>query len=150
MQKFIFIIICILFSLSCGTQDIFQPDYFIFGKYNFSCQKDCSKFVKYENNNLYLDNVIYLSEDIYFNSSTLPLTHLTRVKWLENNIPSFIKNYSSQDIGCPNCAKEDALYIETRKSGQIRKWRIEPNKLKISDISTQKYLDSLDKIIQTI
>ena len=67
-----------------------------------------------------------------------------------NNIPTFLKNYSAQEVGCPNCIKDDALYIETRKGGVIRKWRIEPNKSKINDISTQKYIDSLDIIIQAM
>jgi hypothetical protein len=146
MQK-LFVIFSFLLLASCGTQELFQPDYFIFGKYNFSCQKDCTKLIKYENNNLYLDNVTYLSEENYFNTSSLPLTNLTRVRWLENNLTSFIQNNSSLNIGCPNCAKDDALYIETRRNGVIRKWRIEPNKSKISDIPTQKYIDSLDKII---
>jgi hypothetical protein len=149
MQKFI-IIISFVFLSSCGTDELFKPDYFIFGKYNFSCTKDCSKFVKHENFNLYQDNVIYLSEELTFSSSALPLSQVTRVRWLENNIPTYLKNYTAQDVGCPNCAKDDALYIETRKSGVIRKWRIEPNKSKINDASTLKYIDSLDVIIQAI
>jgi hypothetical protein len=149
MQKYI-VLISFFFLTSCGTQDLYQPDYFIFGKYNFSCTKDCSKFVKFENFNLYLDDVIYLSEVLTFNTNTLPLNQVSRIRWLENNIPTFLKNYSAQEVGCPNCIKDDALYIETRKGGVIRKWRIEPNKSKINDISTQKYIDSLDIIIQAM
>ncbi len=149
MQKYI-VLISFFFSSSCGTQDLYQPDYFIFGKYNFSCTKDCSKFVKFENFNLYLDDVIYLSEVLTFNTNALPLNQVSRIRWLENNIPTFLKNYSAQEVGCPNCIKDDALYLETRKGGVIRKWRIEPNKSKINDISTQKYIDSLDIIIQAI
>jgi hypothetical protein len=85
-----------------------------------------------------------------FNTNALPLNQVSRIRWLENNIPTFLKNYSAQEVGCPNCIKDDALYIETRKGGVIRKWRIEPNKSKINDISTQKYIDSLDIIIQAI
>lgn len=149
MQKLI-ILFSFLFLSSCGTEDIYKPDYFIFGKYNFSCTKDCSKFVKYENLNLYLDNVIYLSEDLTFNSAALPLAQVTRVRWLESNMTTYLKDYTSQDVGCPNCNKDDALYIETRKNGVIKKWRIEPNKSKINDASTQKYIDSLDAIIQVL
>jgi hypothetical protein len=149
MQKYL-VLISFFFLSSCGTQDLYQPDYFIFGKYNFSCTKDCSKFVKFENFNLYLDDVIYLSEVLTFNTNALPLNQVSRIRWLENNIPTFLKNYSAQEVGCPNCIKDDALYIETRKGGVIRKWRIEPNKSKINDISTQKYIDSLDIIIQAI
>lgn len=149
MQKYI-VLISFFFLSSCGTQDLYQPDYFIFGKYNFSCTKDCSKFVKFENFNLYLDDVIYLSEVLTFNTNALPLNQVSRIRWLENNIPTFLKNYSAQEVGCPNCIKDDALYLETRKGGVIRKWRIEPNKSKINDISTQKYIDSLDIIIQAI
>jgi hypothetical protein len=128
----------------------FSPIISFLGNIIFRVKKDCTKLIKYENNNLYLDNVTYLSEDNYFNTGSLPLTNLTRVRWLENNLTSFIQNNSSLNIGCPNCNKDDALYIETRRNGVVRKWRIEPNKTKISDIPTQKYIDSLDRIIQAM
>lgn len=141
MKQLIFIFFSLLL-IQCGKTEIDQPDYFIFGRYENICQKDCSNFVKYESNNLYRDNVIILSDELTFNTTTLPLDNLTEVKSLRDNITTYMEN-NVGNIGCPNCDGTGAYYIEIRKSGTVKKWRLDDDKSKITDNTTKLYLDML-------
>lgn len=135
-------------SLGCGKQEIFQKDYFIFGSYQASCQKDCTKMFKLEDEGvLYADADFIFVEPVQFNASAYGNSNIQRVRWLSRNIPDFLWNSSSQTIGIPNFNNEVAYFVEYYKRGEKKgKWYIDSDKSRYSNADLIRYVDSLEKI----
>lgn len=141
-MKLSILFILSMFMIQCAKTELDNPDYFIFGRYENVCLKDCSNFVKYESNNLYRDDVKILSDVITFNSNPLPLDYLSDVKFLRDNITNYMNSHTG-DFGCPNCDGKGAYYVEIRKNNEVKKWKLDDDRTKITDDATKLYLDRL-------
>ena len=138
----------IISSLGCAKQEIFEKDYFIFGSYQATCQKDCTKIFKLVDEGvLYADVDVIFLEPIQFNQNAYGSSKIQRVRWLSRNIPDFLWNSSSQTIGIPNFNNEVAYYVEYYKRGEKKgKWYIDSDKSRYSNADLIRYVDSLEKI----
>lgn len=156
MQKLISLFALIFFSIlvtSCNENDyeinLVQNDYLIFGHFYGQCIGDgCVQTFKLTNEKLY--------EDLNHNYSGAPFNFVELENEIFNTVISLMDAFPSQLIseteeflGCPDCADQGGLYIEYKKEGVIKKWKIDQSKSQVPNY-LHDFIDTINEKIGII
>jgi hypothetical protein len=149
-KKFTFLpLLLLLLCTQCASTDLATQDYFVFGSYTSACDasaKDCTKLIKYDNYNLYPDDVKYFDANyLVYSKNSLSLDNLTRVIWLRDHLNSYM-TYSPGNVGT---IESNAYYIESYVGGQTKRWIVSSKYYNLNDAVLTRYMDSLVNITKS-
>lgn len=134
--------ICIVLSLlllwtSCKKDEdkisncklLSSDDYLIFGTYYGFCIGDCASIYKLTTSELHEDSIANFEKEkpISFKTQALPTSKLSTAAVLCDSFP-LDRLFSEQEtVGCPDCHDQGVVYLELKKSGQVKKWYVDPD-----------------------
>ncbi len=145
LKYLILVLIVALFS-SCDKVDeigMNESDYLIFGHFYGECiGEECVETYKLTNEKLFEDLNDKYSGREPFHFVELKNGEFDEVKDLINFFPSELLIVDESTFGCPDCADQGGLYVEYKKEGVLRIWRIDQSK---NEVPTYLH-DFIDKI----
>jgi hypothetical protein len=125
-------IFVLLFTASCSKPGTKIPqgdsEYYVIGKAYGMCQGDCATFYSIKQGNAYADDMtrFYRTEnELKFKSSPMAADKYKKIKALSGKIPQYLIDHPNQTFGCPDCADQGLIYIETKINGVIKHWMID-------------------------
>jgi len=127
----LFLIICLCLPIMACTDNeqvcVFgEGDYLIFGTFYGECAGNCTVVYKIQNNFLFEDDQeIGIPEEIPFLPAPLSNTKYQIAEEMLSTFPSDLLNSDKDIYGCPDCADQGGVYLETGKGNETRKWRID-------------------------
>lgn len=103
-------------------------DYFIFGSGYCHCISDCGTFYQYTPSNLVKgDGQSCQSADYTFKGASLNADAIARAEALLKALPDALYASEETTFGCPDCADQGGYYIEIKKGGVVKSWKIDTN-----------------------
>ena len=151
MKKLLLLLLCVpLLFNSCDKNNEFEisdNDYLIFGHFYGMCGgEECVETFKLTDEKLYEDLNDNYSGTEPFNFVILEDEKYNDVKDLISAFPSQLFNENDTTFGCPDCWDQGGLFIEYKKDGNLKKWRIDQSKNQVP-----YYLhDFMDKVNEKI
>ena len=105
-----------------------EGEHFVIGKAYGMCQGDCATFYSIENGIAYTDDMKYFyrtENELKFKTNALPADKYKKIKKLAGQIPQYLIGHPNQTFGCPDCADQGLIYVETKINGVKKHWMID-------------------------
>ena len=148
--KIVPIIALLLFSPSCIKENLGNLEYFSFGNAYGFCQGNCASFFIIKDDNLYPDDMDYYFESsLKFKPEALPIEKFNLAKKLIDNFPAYLIDNPNKTFGCPDCADQGGIHIETKEKGQIRRWHFDTVISKLP-AEIQDYVQEISVVIEQL
>ncbi len=131
MKKIVFILaLPFLISFSSCTEGEtngvqIEEGTFIFGSFNGFCQGNCTHLFKYENGQVFRDEMDRFDEDNFTFSSDAEDDIKEIAQRLFSEFPEFLKDSEQKVYGCPGCTDQSTLYIRLGESESVQSWRLD-------------------------
>lgn len=127
-SKILFPVLLCALLFSCKKDPVTPDsvDYFTFGVNYCFCIDQCATLYKYADAKL-IKGVGNSCEpaDYTFNGTALPADDLALAETLLNALPDSLFSSSETIFGCPDCADQGGYYVEIKKDGEVKSWRID-------------------------
>ena len=127
MKRPILIIFSLILFLQCEDRLSEDGSYFIFGKYNGFCIEMCSQLYKYEDGNLYQDdmNTVLDELELSFKESPVNQVDIGKVEKLLDDLPNELLDSENATFGCPGCLDQDIILVQYYNGDELKAWRLD-------------------------
>ena len=126
---YLFLIYLIMGMSSCSedNQSIaeLEESTFIFGSYNGFCQGNCAHLFKYENGEVFRDEMDRFDDSNLTFSSSAENDLVDVAKMLFSEFPEFLKESNQETYGCPGCLDQSTLYVRIGEGNSSQSWRLD-------------------------
>lgn len=128
MKRFFLILFLSLPLLfSCKEEEEPNVEAFIFGEWNFFCEGNCIQIYKYDQGELYIDNLNSFRDApiITYRSTPLASQYNSLAEDLRTSFPeTFLLPLGNNLIACPNCIDEGAYYLAFENKTGVLWWQV--------------------------
>ena len=94
----------------------------IFGSSHGFCQGNCTHLFKYENGQVFRDEMDRLDLDNLLFSNTPEEELLASAQKIFESLPEELKSNSQETYGCPDCADQGTLFLQLTEGDGSRQW----------------------------
>ena len=127
-QSLYILLSILLISLGCtdnNESNLSDHPTLIFGSSHGFCQGNCTHLFKYENGEVFRDEMdrFDLSNLVFSDSSDPDIT--SAAQNVLNNIPEELKLSDQETYGCPDCADQGTLFIQLTEDENTRQWYLD-------------------------
>ncbi len=103
-----------------------DEDYLAFGTYYGECFGNCTQFYLIEDGEIYADDIeIGVPGELVFQSEPLAPDKYDIAVELVSGFPSDLLASDKRTYGCPDCADQGGIMLETRVDGEVTRWHID-------------------------
>lgn len=125
MGKIILTLAVTFILISCKKESTTKFDSFTFGTSYGYCVGNCTSFFLIQDGNLYADDMERLTTPLKFKTDKLSVDKYNLAKQLQTNFPAYFKQNPNRTFGCPDCADQGSIYIQTTINGKTETWLID-------------------------
>ena len=112
-------------TLATCKKTSLKGDYFIFGSSYGECSGSCVNYYLLKKGNLYSDDMSLSTKRLKFKNDKLPSGKADLANHLKAQLPTFLKNSSSERFGCPDCHDQGAYFIELSEDGITKSFHLD-------------------------
>ena len=146
MKKIILVFAITFILISCKKETTTKFDSFAFGTSYGYCVGNCANFFLIEGDDLYADNMERLTTPLKFKMDKLSVDKYNLAKQLLTNFPAYLKQKPNITFGCPDCADQGSIYIETIVNGKVETWLIDTDTTK-QPAEIRNYINELRAVL---
>ena len=121
-------LLLLICAFSCADKEEsieIEDEVFIFGSYNGFCQGNCAHLFKYENGQVFRDEMDRFDDSNFKFSSNAEADLLDAAYRLFNQFPELLKESDQETYGCPGCLDQSTLYVSIGDGEGVRSWRLD-------------------------
>jgi len=143
----IFAFSLLLFTACTSDENEGEADHptIIFGVYHGFCQGDCAHLFKYENGEVFRDDInSFYQEEIGFSNESESALE-SRAKKVLDAFPESLKENTQETYGCPDCADQGGYFISLDIDGSSREWRLDTRPQEDWDDTLKDFTEILER-----
>ncbi|MEE9373257.1 MAG: hypothetical protein V3V00_09415 [Saprospiraceae bacterium] len=154
-KKFAFFLLALFIGLiSCSDADnpeIVNPEgTFIFGSYNGFCQGNCTHLFKYEEGEVFRDEMDKFEINKLMFSETSEAELTTVAQRIFEALPSVLTTSTQETYGCPGCADQSTLFVQMGLAEGTKTWYLDSFEQEDWPQELKDYVKLLVKELDTI